>query len=407
MKGGFCPLFHFYLYQIYMEKFKRNLFWILPFCYLLVALFATNRNYFLPPSAMENVACNVTQYNNYVIFKNSFFHLINHDDLYQSFPNEQYDLFKYTPTFSFFFGVLAYLPDYLGLLIWNLLNVFLPLWGIHKLFGLNTQNKTLLSFLLLPELFTTVLNSQSNGLILGLLLLAFSYIQQNRTPKAVLFILLTAFIKLFGAFFFAIFLLYPKQLKNAVKSGFLYGLTLFLLPALIVNWDFLLKLYQSYFQLLKNDGTQFVKLSVIGWINQWFNFYPSKNLVLFIGFIIQMIPLLICRAWQNQSKLIYAMTLLIWMVIFNHMAESATFIIAVGAIFVAFASFEKIPSFYWLLLILVVFTTELGPSDIYPKYMRVWIVETAQLKVFPCILVWISLIIYLVQPNKKLSEIIR
>jgi len=387
-----------------MEKFKRNIFWILPLCYLLVALFATNRNYFLPPSSMDNVECNVTQYNNFVIFKNSFFHLIHHVDLYQSFPKEQYDLFKYTPTFSLLFGVLAVLPNYLGLLIWNLLNVFLPLWGIHKIFGLKAKYKTVFSFLLLPELFTTVLNSQSNGIILGLLLIAFSAIQQNKTPKAVLLILFTAFIKLFGAFFFAIFLLYPKQLKSAVKSGFLYGLTLFFLPMLVVNYDFLIKLYESYLQLLKNDGTQFVKLSVIGWINQWFNFYPSKNLVLLIGFIIQMIPLLICRAWQNQSKLIYAMTLLIWMVIFNHMAESATFIIAVGAIFVAFATFEKIPLYYILLIVLMLFTTELGPSDIYPKYMRVWIVETAQLKVFPCILVWVMLLLDVFRLNKFQSK---
>lgn len=371
---------------------------------MMVALFATNRNFFLPPATMENVSCKVTQYNNFVIFKNSFFHLINRIDLYQSFPNEQYDLFKYTPTFSLFFGSIAMFPNYLGLIIWNLLNVFLPLWGIHKIIGLNAKYKALFSFLLLPELFTTVLNSQSNGIILGLLLIAFSAIQQNKTSRAVLFILFTAFIKLFGAFFFVIFLLYPKQLKSAVKSGFLYGLALFFLPILVINYDFLIKLYESYFQLLKNDGSQFVKLSVIGWLNQWFNYFPSKNLVLIFGFILQMIPLLICRVWQNQTKLIYAMTLLIWMVIFNHMAESATFIIAVGSIFVAFASFDKIPNYYAVLLVLILFTTELGPSDIYPKYMRIWIVETAQLKVFPCILAWISLLFEVVRLNINQSK---
>jgi hypothetical protein len=30
----------------------------------------------------------------------------------------------------------------------------------------------------------------------------------------------------------------------------------------------------------------------------------------------------------------------------------------------------------------------LGPTDIYPKEVRFWIVETAQLKAFPCILLW-------------------
>lgn len=30
----------------------------------------------------------------------------------------------------------------------------------------------------------------------------------------------------------------------------------------------------------------------------------------------------------------------------------------------------------------------LGPTDIYPEKVRIWIVKTAQLKAFPCILLW-------------------
>ena len=39
------------------------------------------------------------------------------------------------------------------------------------------------------------------------------------------------------------------------------------------------------------------------------------------------------------------------------------------------------------LVFMIVFTM-LGPTDIYPKQLRLWIVETAQLKAFPCILLW-------------------
>jgi hypothetical protein len=57
-------------------------------------------------------------------------------------------------------------------------------------------------------------------------------------------------------------------------------------------------------------------------------------------------------------------------------------------------NFEKIPKILWVLLIFMFLTTELGPSDIYPKELRTWIVDTAQLKVFPCILFWIAIILY-------------
>ncbi len=375
-----------------MAKFQKYSYWLLPFLYLLVALFATNRNYFLPSSKIADIHCLVSQYNNFIIFKNSFFHLISGADLYQSFPHEQYDLFKYTPTFSLIFGIIAVLPNYLGLLLWNLLNVMLPLFAIHQIFGLNQRLKTIFTLLLLPEFFTTILNSQSNGLILGLLLFAFSAIQKNETRKAVVFILLTAFIKLFGVFFFAIFLIYPNQLKKAAINGIIFSFLLLLMPLLIVDLSYLIKLYHSYFNLLKNDGSQFVKYSFAGWLNQWFSFYPSKNIVVLFGFIVQLLPVLLVKNWTDKSRIIYAATFLIWMVVFNHMAESATYIIAVGAIFLAFSTFEKLSIVHLLLLLFMFLSAELGPSDIYPKELRVWIVETAQLKAFSCILIWLYLI---------------
>ena len=43
----------------------------------------------------------------------------------------------------------------------------------------------------------------------------------------------------------------------------------------------------------------------------------------------------------------------------------------------------------WILAFIMMFLfTMLGPTDIYPKEVRLWIVETAQLKAFPCILLW-------------------
>ena len=384
-----------------MAKFQKYSYWLLPFFYVLVALFATNRNYFLPSSKVADIHCLVTQYNNFIIFKNSFFHLINGADLYQSFPNEQYDLFKYTPTFSLFFGIIAVLPNYLGLLLWNLLNVMLPLFAIHQIFGLNQRLKTIFTLLLLPEFFTTTLNSQSNGLILGLLLFAFSAVQKNETRKAVIFILMTAFIKLFGVFFFVIFLIYPNQFKKAIINGFIYGVILLILPLLFVDLSYLIKLYQSYFHLLNHDGLQFVKYSVMGWLNQWFHLYPSKNVILLVGIFIQILPIIFIRKWTNSSKVFFGMSVLVWVVIFNHMAESATFIIAVGAIYVAFATYDNLPKGILALLIFMLLTTELGPSDIYPKIWRTWIVETAQLKVFPCILIWFVLLIETIRLNLK------
>jgi hypothetical protein len=369
--------------------FFENQHWLLPLLFLLIAVYATLRNYFLPVSIMDGVDCGVTQYNNYIIFKNSSFHLLGQLNLYASYPSEQYDLFKYTPSFALFFGLFALLPNALGLFFWNLLNVALPILGFSQLLGLNKKIKPILLLLLIPEMLTSVLNSQSNGLILGLMLLALASIQRGNTLRAVVFICITGFIKLFGIALFAVFLLYPNQLKKAVIQAFVITLVLFGIPLIVTPFDTLLQQYVNYFDLLKNDGSIFVKYSVMAWLNTWFHFNLNKNIVLIIGLIIQMIPLFFPSDFLKRNSIVYGLSWMIWVVIFNHMAESATFIIAVGAIMAFLSMRDKISSYHFLAFLLLFFLTELGPSDIYPRYMRIWIVDTAQLKVFPCIVFWI------------------
>ncbi|MBK8081312.1 MAG: hypothetical protein IPK25_14155 [Saprospiraceae bacterium] len=62
------------------------------------------------------------KYNNYTIFEKSFQHLKNNQDLYILYPEEHWDLYKYTPSFSVLFGIFSVLPDWLGLTLWNILN---------------------------------------------------------------------------------------------------------------------------------------------------------------------------------------------------------------------------------------------------------------------------------------------
>jgi len=51
----------------------------------------------------------------------------------------------------------------------------------------------------------------------------------------------------------------------------------------------------------------------------------------------------------------------------------------------------------WILgFVLLILFTVLGPTDIYPKPLRFWIVEQAQLKAFPCILIWLMTLVELV-----------
>ena len=390
--------------------------------YVAAIVFISLRNLSLPWGDLFADGGFYSHYNNYIIFKQSFFHLIASQDLYIHYPQEQYDLFKYPPTFALLFAPFSMVPDYLGYSVWTALNLLLPVFAIYKLQGVSRRVKAAMSALLLLEGFTSALNSQSNGLMLGLLLFAFVAMQNGRISQAVLFIWLTAFIKLFGILFFAMLLIFPGAFRKSVVRIPVIFVVLYLLPLPVLGWEGLQRQYASMFNLLAHDHGYFVKYSVMGWLQQWFGLRPNKNLILILGLGLQCLPLLVLiikqKLWRSGSlqqmnskslerwQFLFAASWLLWMVIFNHMAESATYVIAVGGAMLAFsqfksmnnADFEPVKNTQldddrynspWILAFIMMFLfTMLGPTDVYPKEVRFWIVETAQLKAFPCILLW-------------------
>jgi len=359
--------------------------WIV-FCAAAVAV--SLRNLLMPGGDLFNTGGVYTHYNNFVIFKNAFFHLLEQKNLYISYPAVQYDVFKYTPTFALLFAPFALLPDVPSLILWNLLGAALIVNSIYSLTGLSQNQKAGFALLLLQEFITSSINSQTNVIIAALLLLSISAWQKEHTWRAALFIWLTAFTKLFGVLFFALFLLFSKKLRF-VWQAFVVGLILFLLPLPFGGFEKLLQHYSDYFELLSHDHGEFVKYSVMGWLKAWFNVSPPKNTIVLGGLIIQFLVLLGLKNLQTQiAQRLFAAALLLWMVIFNHMAESATFVIAVAGVLLWYYSQPTREKWQLLLLVPVMLFTCLGPSDVYPKFLRTLIVEDWQLKVFPCIAVW-------------------
>lgn len=329
-----------------------------------------------------------THYNNFVIFKNAYFHLLEQTNLYAAYPEAQYDVFKYTPTFALLFAPFALLPDVPSLILWNVLGAALIIHSIYSLSGLSKNQKAGFSLLLLQEFITSSINSQTNVIIAALLLLSVSAWQKERTWQAALFIWLTVYTKLFGVLFFALFLLFSKKVRFFWQA-FVVGLVLFLLPLPFGGFEKLQHHYIDYFKLLSHDHGEFVKYSVMGWLKAWFNISPPKNTIVLTGLIIQFFVLLGLKNLQNQfSQRLFASSLLLWMVVFNHMAESATFVIAVAGVLLWYYSQPTREKWHLLLLVPVMLFTCLGPSDVYPRFLRTLIVEEWQLKGFPCIAVW-------------------
>src|SRR5258708_4361004 len=156
------------------------------FAYVLISLVAAAQGLFGTSKIYASGGAAYPDYNNYLIFKYSFYHLVAGKDIYHFFYADHFDLYKYSPTFAFLFGALAWLPDPLGLVLWNLINSLCLFAGVRMLHGLDDKKKSWILLFCLLELLVSIQNAQSNGLMAGLIILAFAFAERSKYFLSVL-----------------------------------------------------------------------------------------------------------------------------------------------------------------------------------------------------------------------------
>jgi hypothetical protein len=93
-------------------------------------------------------------------------------------------------------------------------------------------------------------------------------------------------------------------------------------------------------------------------------------------------------------------SILIWVVIFNHKAESPTFIIAMAGVAVWFMAGKKNTLNISLLLCAFIFVS-LSSTDIFPRYVKVHLIVPYCLKAVPCIFIWFKIIYDMLSLKKQ------
>jgi hypothetical protein len=366
---------------------------------VLLTIGVSLQQYLKPLKSFGNHSQAYTHYNNYIIFKQSSVHLAQHIDLYKPYPAEHWDLYKYSPAFALGFAGFAWLPNWMGLILWNLLNAMVLVWALQKLPYIAAKQKPLLLLLLLPELITSLQNSQSNALMAGLLILAFVSLERGKFAWATLWVVISIYIKLFGVVGFALFLFYPSKWKSALWA-LVWVMLFWVAPAALVGIDQLLYLYKSWLALLQMDEAASYGLSVAGMLHA-FTAYPiNKSLLTVLGILLFCLPLLHFQRykWPLFRMLMLAQVLL-WIVIFNHKAESPTFIIAMAGVAIWYFAQPQSASTKLLGIFALVFTS-LGSTDLFPAFVRNHFLIPYALKALPCVVIWLYVIYQLTFTNR-------
>ena len=322
---------------------------------------------------------------NYDCFKASHFHLIKNLDLYLSYPKEYHTEYNYSPFFAVFMGLFAYLPNWLGIFLWNGLHTIPFLFAIHKMPVTDTKKRFLYVFCLL-EFITAAENVQTNATVTAFIMLVLIFQQKGKTTTSSFFFVFGSFFKIYVLTAGVFFLCYKKK-GDFIWKSIAWGLLFFLMPLLVISWDQLLFLYQSWFTRLQAQAVRDA-LSLLGIINKHISTSIPQEWVILTGTITMLLVLLKKQVHESlQYRLLYLAGILLFTVVFNPGVESPSYIIAVTGAAIWYINKPRVGWEKWLMIILFVFTC-LSPTDIFPKFIREEYFTYYHVKAIPVIIVW-------------------
>jgi hypothetical protein len=332
-------------------------------------------------------------FNNYLMFARPFHNLIRNKSIYGLHPTLYLDNYKYSPTFAWLMGPFYYLPDPVGILLWNLLNTAVLLAGVHVYLANEPdadRHRRVALLIIFAEGLITAQNMQSNNLIVGAVLLGVAFLRKGQAGRAAFFFVLCGFIKFYGIAAALFFVFYPNKIRFLVAMV-LWCVVFALAPLTVLPWDNLRSEYIAWFQVVVESKLGLF-VSVLGIAEYWFGMAridANLRLIEMTGAILFLLPFLRFRHWANplfQKRLVASF--LIFIIIFNKMAESPTYVLAVVGVALWWLTLPQPSRFDVLLLVLVIVFTSLSPTDLFPRFIRESIFQPYSIKAVPCVLVW-------------------
>jgi hypothetical protein len=352
--------------------------------YCLAALIATLVK--LAPGPFEQNGIHYQPLQNFAIFRNSFYHLIHHQNLYAQFDFEQWDFYRYSPAFALLFAPFALLPYALGAALWNLLNAAALYWAVRWAPSLDDRQKMLALWFMFLAMLNSVANAQSNALVAALMIFAWSAHERDKPDAPALLIVLATFIKLFGIFALLPCLLLRKRRRNLLVFTAAWAAMFTLAPLFVLTFNELGLLYRNWYATLLTFNQARLGISVMGFLRSWLHLAPPSNYVVAAGAAILIATSLLNR----HSRILVMASVLIFVTIFNYAAESPSYVIAVSGVALWFFSQPRTGVNLALLAATFLFTM-LASTDLIPRSLRHELLEPYVVKVLPCLAVWLKI----------------
>jgi len=326
--------------------------------------------------------------NNFRVFRSASLNLFAGRDLYAAHPEQHFDFYKYSPTFALLFAPLAYLPFALAYLCWSLLNALLLWYALDRL--LPERPATVALALVYLEVLFSMQYGQSNALVAALLILAFVALEQGRQGRAAALLGVDAFIKIFPLAGLSFALFHPRRARFALlAAAALVGLAL--LPLAVVPPHELATQYRSWRATEAADALQGHRgYALMQYLYMWLGADWPNWPVQLAGTTLLLLPLALGRRrWDDAAfRRLFLGTLLVYLVLFNHQSERATFVVAYTGIAIWYASAptERLRTAVMTLTLLVMVVHDV---DIVPRWVKNEILIPYRIKGIPCLVAWL------------------
>ena len=335
--------------------------------------------------------------NNFLIFKQVFWHVINQLPLFIHYPAEYFDLNHYGPVFSLVIAPFAVPPTWIGMLMWLVALTLLLFFAIRRDVFTEYQ-QIFIYWFCAHELLNGIQMQQFNIAITAIILLSFYFIEREKDFWAAFVIMLGTFIKLYGivglAFFF-----FSRHKGKLIVSLMFWAVIMFVAPMIISSPEYIIGQYHDWYVELvhKNSDNMFsqgTNSSLLGLVRKISGCATYSDLWLIIpGMIAFALPYLRTRQYPNQAfrQTLLASTLM-FVVLFSTGSENSGYIIAVTGVVIWFTAAPWKRSRWDIALMVYVFLfCTMAHSDLMPRFIREEWMRPYGLKALPVVIVWLKL----------------
>ena len=329
------------------------------------------------------------QINNFLIFRGSFFHLLRDQDLYARYPQEHFDLFKYSPTWALLFAPFALPPVAVGLMLWNLFNALTLCLALTQLLPPRAAAYALaIAFF---EALISIQNAQSNGLVAALMIWACVAAERERMTPGALAVGIGASIKLFpvSAGMFGVF---SRRRRVHLLVCAVTGLALLAAPLIVTSPATLLAQYRSWGVVELRDSHD-VGMLWIGGVLETITGHALTHwpLQLLGGSWTVMVCVRAYRAWDDaRVRRTLLASLLVLSTVFNHQAESPSYVIAFSGLGIWWS---VQPRARWrdALVLAALLVGSIAGTDLSPKAWRIEYHQGWRLKAVVGTICWFAI----------------